>query len=287
LLIAMHRRRTELYLAALCAGMIADAVIAALNLLYGVGLPFQLGTTLILVGLFAFLFPGIIDTAYNRWIGKIEDALPSLLAEITSNVRNGFSLTRSFEISAQTDYGPLSKELQRMKAQLSWGVPFDEVIQLEVDRLDSPTAKRILGVLLKVDQSGENVEGVLELIRRHNTELSQIAKERKALLRPYAVTCYLAVVIFLAIAVVLIDSFFARVLAAQQSLGGSVGSVFPGLGGINISSIKAAFLQMSLVEAIAGGLGAGKLGQGKFAAGFPHILILVAITIFVFQVFVG
>ncbi|MBI3115742.1 MAG: type II secretion system F family protein [Thaumarchaeota archaeon] len=283
----LHNRRKELYLASLAAAVMADAGIAALNLLEGVKLPFQLGTTLLLVGLLSFVFPGLVDTSYHRWREKIDDALPTLLADITSNVRIGFSLTRSFELAVQTNYGPLSKELQRMKAQLSWGVPFEEVVRLELKRLDSQTARRTLGVLLKVDQGGGNVEDVLKLIQDHTSELHQIAKERKGVLRPYVVTTYMAVFIFLAIAVVLINSFFGQMLSAQQQVGSSIGSVFPGLGGIDIQSIKGAFLQMSLVEAIAGGLGAGKLGQGSFVAGFPHVLILVATTIAVFLVLVG
>jgi pilus assembly protein TadC len=283
----LHQRRPELYLASLCTGMMADAVIAALNLLDGVKLPFQLGTTLLLVGLLSFVFPGLSDTWYHRWIGKIDDALPSLLADIAGNVRIGFSLTRSLELAAQTDYGPLSKELQRMKVQLSWGFPIEEVIRLELKRLDSQTARRTFGVLLKVDQAGGNVEDVLELVQKHTSELHQIDKERRGILRPYVVTTYMSVFIFLAIAVVLIDSFFGQILSAQQKVGAPVGSVFPGLGGIDIQSIKAAFLQMSLVEAIVGGLGAGKLGQGSFAAGFPHVLILVVTTIVVFRVLVG
>lgn len=283
----LHERRKALYLASLSAAMMADAAIATLSLMGGVQLPFQLGTTLILVGLVSFVFPGLADTAYHRWREKIDDALPSLLADITSNVKVGFSLTRSFELAVQTDYGPLSKDLNRMKAQLSWGVPFEEVIRLELKRLDSQVARRTFGVLLNVDQGGGNVEDVLELIQKHTSELHQIAKERKGVLRPYIVTTYMAVFIFLAIAVVLINSFFGQILSGQQKLGTSTGSVFPGLGGIDIQSIKGAFLQMSLVEAIVGGLGAGKLGQGSFAAGFPHVLILVLTTIVVFRVLVG
>ncbi len=283
----LHERRKELYLASLSATVMGGAVIAALNLLGGVKLPFQLGTTLLLVGVLSFVFPGLVDTSYRRWRDKIDDALPTLLADITSSIRIGFSLTRSFELAAQTDYGPLSKELRRMKAQLSWGVPFEEVVGLELKRLDSQVAARTLGVLLKVDLGGGNVEDVLELIKNHNSELHQIAKERKGVLRPYVVTTYMAVFIFLAIAVVLIDSFFGQMVSAQQKVGTSIGSVFPGLGGIDIQSIKGAFLQMSLVEAIVGGLGAGKLGQGSFVAGFPHVFILVATTIVVFRVLVG
>jgi archaeal flagellar protein FlaJ len=39
---------------------------------------------------------------------------------------------------------------------------------------------------------------------------------------------------------------------------------------------------MGLIESVFGGLGAGKLGEASFAAGFKHIIILAVVTIVVF-----
>ena len=127
---------------------------------------------------------------------------------------------------------------------------------------------------------------MLEAIQRHTMELHQIEKEVSNNLRPFTMTTYIAVFIFLGIAIVLIDTFFAGLINAQsQATGASV--AFAGLQGIDLSTIKSAFFQIALVEAVIGGLGAGKLGEASFAAGIKHIVILIVATVLAFQFFVG
>ncbi|MDG7003784.1 MAG: type II secretion system F family protein, partial [Nitrososphaerota archaeon] len=193
----LHARRRTIYLWATAGAGAAMAVLAALNLVLGVGLPFPLPSTLLLVGVGFMAVPGGVDWAFDRWRGKIDDALPTFLSDVTSNAKSGFSLTRSLEMAADNDYGPLTKELVRMRTQLSWGIPFEDVIRLEMRRLDSRVAKRTFGIVLEADRSGGKVEQMLEAIQRHTMELHQIEKEVRNSLRPFTLTTYIAVFIFL------------------------------------------------------------------------------------------
>ena len=52
-----------------------------------------------------------------------------MLADIAGSVRSGFNITRALEISADTDYGPLTEQLKIDKVQLSWGRTFEQVMQ--------------------------------------------------------------------------------------------------------------------------------------------------------------
>jgi flagellar protein FlaJ len=58
------------------------------------------------------------------------------------------------------------------------------------------------------------------------------------------------------------------------------------LSGLTLTEVKNLFLQMALIEAIFGGFGAGKLGEGSFSGGFKHVLIMAAMTVVIFVVFV-
>lgn len=196
-------------------------------------------------------------------------------------------MARSIELAADADYGPLTEQLRIDKIRLSWGLSFEQVMQGQVERVDSQLAKRTFASLAQASRSGGRIQDVLETIQRHTTELHQIDKETRNALRPYVSTVYIAVCIFLAISVVLIDSFFTQIFATQAK-GASLGAgVFAGLGGLDLSSLKQAFLQMGLVESVFGGLGAGKLGEASFAAGFKHVIALAAINIIIFSVFVS
>ncbi|MDG7010825.1 MAG: type II secretion system F family protein [Nitrososphaerota archaeon] len=281
----LHARRRTLYLASAGTAAAAMAAMAFLNLSLGVDFPFPIFSMLLLAGVGIMAVPGGVDWWFNRWRGQIDDALPTFLSDVTSNAKTGFSLTRSLEMAADNDYGALSKELKRMRAQLSWGIPFEDVIRSELKRLDSRIARRTFGVLLEANRAGGRVEDMLEAIQRHTMELHQIEKEVRNNLRPFTMTTYIAVFIFLGISIVLVDTFFAGLINANSSAAGG-GIAFQGLSGISLASIKSAFLQIALVEAVIGGLGAGKLGEASFAAGIKHIVILVVATVLAFQLFV-
>ncbi|MDG6991411.1 MAG: type II secretion system F family protein, partial [Nitrososphaerota archaeon] len=240
----LHQKRTKVYVVSAAVAGAAMAGVVALNLYAGVALPFPLFSMLMLVGVSVMAVPGGIDWGFNRWRGRIDDALPSFLSDVTSNAKTGFSLTRSLEMTADNDYGPLTAELKRMKAQLSWGLPFEDVVRSELRRLDSRIARRTFGVLLEANRSGGKVEDMLEAIQRHTMELHQIEKEVRNNLRPFTLTTYIAVFIFLGIAVVLIDTFFAGLIGANSTATGGV-VAFQGLSGITLSSIKSAFFQIA------------------------------------------
>ena len=268
-----------------CAALAASLLLVA-NYVFRVPLPFPVATMAILAAIGCFIFPGLAERSYNRWRTKIDDNIPNMLADIAGSVRSGFNITRALEISADTDYGPLTEQLRIDKVQLSWGRTFEQVMQSQVNRVDSQLAKRTFASLAQASISGGNIQDVLDAIQRHTSELHQIEKETQNALRPYVATIYIAVGIFLAISVVLIDTFFTQIFASSAKVGQGA-SIFAGLGGLNIGALKQAFLQMGLMESVFGGLGAGKLGEASFAAGFKHVIILAVVNIVVFTIFVS
>ena len=251
---------------ALCAALAAGLLVVA-NSVFGVHLPYSAPTMAILAAIGCFVFPGLAERSYNRWRTKIDDNIPNMLAEVAGSVRSGFNITRAMELAADSDYGPRTEQLKKDKIQLSWGLTFEQVMQDQVRRVDSQLAKRTFASLAQAGKSGGNIQDVLDAIQRHTMELQQIEKETKNALRPYVSTIYIAVGIFLAISVVLIDSFFTQIFASQSKVGSQGVSIFAGLGGLSLASLKQAFLQMGLMESVFGGLGAGKLGEASFAAG--------------------
>ena len=281
----LHRRRLDIYVGATIASCASGVLLVVGSVIFKVALPLPVLSTALLLVVGIFSIPGVVDWIFSRWRVKIDDALPTFLSDVTGNVKTGFSLTRSLEMAAENDYGPLTSELRRMKAQLSWGIPFEDVVRSELDRLDSRIAKRTFGVLMEANRAGGKTEDMLEAIQRHTMDLHQIEREVRGALRPFMLTTYIAVFIFLGIAVVLIDTFFAGLVSTASTAQGS-SVAFAGLQGISLDTIKSAFFQIGLVEAVIGGLGAGKLGEASFAAGIKHIVILVVTTVLAFQFFV-
>ena len=281
-----HYKRGLMYAVTSTCAIVAAAAIVVLHYALHVALPYPAPTMATIAGIACFLFPGLAERSYNRWRTKIDDNIPNMLASISGSVRSGFNIARAIEIAADSDYGPLTEQLRTDKIQLSWGLSFEQVMDDQVRRVDSQLAKRTFASLAQASKSGGNIQDVLEAIQRHTTDLHQIDKETRNALRPYISTIYIAVGIFLAISVVLIDSFFAKIYASNAKLGGAV-DIFAGLGGLNLPALKGAFLQMGLMESVFGGLGAGKLGEASFAAGFKHVIALALLNIVVFTIFVS
>ena len=264
----------------------ASGLLFTASYVFKVALPFPVSTMAILASIGCFIFPGLAERSYNRWRTKIDDNIPNMLADVAGNVRSGFNITRAMELAADTDYGPLTEQLQIDKYQLSWGLTFAQVMHNQAARVDSQLAKRTFASLAQASISGGKIQDVLDSIQRHTSELHQIDKETKNALRPYIATIYIAVGIFLAISVVLLDTFFAKIFAQSAKVGQGA-SIFSGLGGLNLPALKQAFLQMGLMESVFGGLGAGKLGEASFAAGFKHVIILAVLNIVVFTILVS
>ena len=180
----------------------------------------------------------------------------------------------------------LTEQLKIDKVQLSWSLTFEQVMRGQEKRVDSQLAKRIPASLSQASVSGGKIQDVLDSIQRHTSELHQIDKETKNALRPYIATIYIAVGIFLAISVVLLDTFFAKIFASSAKVGQGA-SIFAGLGGLSLPALKQAFLQMGLMESVFGGLGRGRRARPRSAAGFKHVIVLAVMNIVVFTIFVS
>jgi len=269
------------------AGVGATFVFLA-STVWNIALPTSPVTLAILLLVGATLPPGMINFDYARWRRRIDNAIPQLLSDMTGDVKTGVSLMRTLENSARRDYGPLTAELSIAKAQLSWGVSLEDAITSLVRRVDTVLVRRIFTLIVEADKAGGKTDDLLDAVQKHAVELRNIEKERTATLRPYIVVTYIAFFVFLAVAVLLTNSFFSNIAQAQGNLQASGGGgIFSGLAGLDVGSIKQTFFQMSLIESVFGGLGAGKLGEMSFGAGFKHVLIMVVATLLVFTVFVG
>jgi len=53
---------------------------------------------------------------------------------------------------------------------------------------------------------------------------------------------------------------------------------------MDISLMEDALFNMAIIEAIFGGLAAGKIGAGSYVAGIKHIVVMVVISVIAFNV---
>lgn len=243
----------------------------------------------ILGGIMAMVIPAsITQITENKRKESIDSNLPIFLLSLVSAVQSGSSLLRSVEEAADRNMGSLTPELRNLRANISWGTPYHEAFDQFTKRVGTKLAKRV-GILLQISMDiGGDVASTLELIQHHVSEMQNIEKDRKAALQPYIFTIYISFVVFISITVLLVANFFTQIEAVQLELIKSTEKshiplgMFGAILGVRVSSINAIMFHMALIEAVFGGLAAGKIGESSFIAGIKHIIIMIMLAIVAF-----
>jgi len=223
---------------------------------------------------------------------NIDRNLPFFLLSIGGSVKAGMSLIRAIEETADRNMGSLTPELQNLRATISWGMPVDEAFDNFVERVDTRMARRVM-VLLKLSMNiGGDVAGTIDVIQKHVTEMANVEKERKAALQPYIYTIYISFAVFLGITLILITQFFVEIENVQDALRAAVEGTAIGTGGvkgfdsilnISVPMLKKTVFHMTIVEAIFGGLAAGKIGESSIIAGVKHVVVMTILAVVAFM----
>lgn len=229
--------------------------------------------------LLIFLPIGYFKYQQFRRRKMMEEEFPSFLRDIVEGTRAGMSLPQAVQNTESASYGPLDGKIQRMSAQIEWGVPFDEVLQQFGRDTKSPTIKRSVDTIIQAYESGGNIQDVLESVGDNIRSIRRLKEERQSQLYGEMITGYIVYLIFIGILVALTTYLLPNLAAASESLGGNL-NVFGGGGGSlqeNIALYKVWFSRLVYIQALFSGLIIGKLAEGEFKAGLKHSGILFAI----------
>ena len=246
---------------------------------------------MLVLGLMVALFPpAVLEFLDLQWEHGIDKNIPRLLREIAESGQTGLTLTRAIEVSADRDYGPLTRELKQLVAQLSWGSSLEEALRAFAVRARTKLAQRTADLIIEVARSGGDTQSVMEQVNKHIGELQSIDRERYAQMRPYAAVVYIAFGVFLFTDIMLIQSFFTQIVQLQAKVmatAGGGGGVFGGAGSVDVAFLKKTLFHAVIIQAVFGGLIAGKMSEGRLGAGLKHTLLLLVIAFIAFLIFVS
>ena len=245
---------------------------------------------LMIVGLIIAVFPpAIVEQMDLTWERGIDKNIPKLLREIAESGKTGLTLIRAVEVSADRDYGPLTPELKHLIAQISWGTSLEEALRSFAKRARTKLAQRTADLIAEVARSGGDTQEIMDQLNKHIGELQSIDRERYAQMRPYAVVVYIAFGVFLFTDIMLIQSFFGQIIQLQSKVmetAGGTGSIFGGISSVDVNFLKKVMYHAVVVQAVIGGLAAGKMSESKLGAGLKHVLILLVIGFLAFLIWV-
>jgi len=272
----------------------------------------------VILSLFLLITPQLIFNYISyKNLKEIELRFPHFLRDLVEATRAGLPFDKAIIFVSHTDYGSLSGEVKKMAYQLSWNINIIKVLKQSQERLKkSKTLTRIIRVLIETYKSGGAIADTLNSLSEALMRLQETEKERKSMLSQYVIAMYVISLMFMGV-IVAINKLMVPIFEAMMvptgggqtmsfvenpctmcvGRGGfecspctiyfSICSIF-GVDNTTISCYYLAlFFSMSIMQAIAGGLVAGQIGEGSIIAGTKHSLILLAITFGAFFIFVN
>lgn len=217
----------------------------------------------------------------------IDRHLPLFLLSLVSSIQSGSNLIQAIQMVPERNMGNLGPLLKNLKANISWGMPITEAFENFTKKAGTRMAKRVIVLLEIAYKNGGNVSENLETIQKYVTELRNLEKERKSALQPYTYTIYISFAVFIAISVILSSQFFTQIESVKQLLittHVTNTNVFSALSGVEVAQIDSLLLNMAIIEAIFGGLAAGKIGSGSYVSGIKHVVVMIVIAVIAFNI---
>jgi len=219
---------------------------------------------------------------------SIDRNLPLFLLALSSAVQSGANLIRAIEQTADRNMGALTPELKNLRANISWGLPMEDAFENFAERTGTKMSKRVVVLLEMALKIGGDIRSNLEMIQKHVTELQNIEKERKSSLAPYTYTIYISFAVFLGISVILSSQFFSEFEVVQEMIldtpgAAEGGGTFSSIASLDLEALNTILFNMAIIEAVFGGLAAGKIGGGSYVGGIKHIVVMIVMAVVAFM----
>ena len=263
--------------------------IAIISIIIGVALIFaalpfyifspDLDYILVIAFTVSVLPPAIASVIHNRWKNKIEKSAPEFLRDLSTSFRTGMPLYTAVEHAAKRDYGPLTAELKLMVSQMSWGMNFNEALIAFSQRIDLSLIKKATILILEAGRHGGDLSDIFDSTAKYVDNVNAWTNKRRTQTLPYVAIFYFSVAIFLFIIILISNMIFVPM--SELAEGGS-GLISPILSPIIARRV---FLHTAILEALFGGILAGKIHEDSFLGGLKHATVLAITSGLAFFIF--
>jgi len=215
----------------------------------------------------------------------VEEQLPDFLREISSSTSSGMTIFDAIISASQGDHGRLTPELEKMAAQLSWGISVNEALNNFGKRINTPSVKRIVVTINKALDIGGNTSAVFDAAAKEIDQSKLVEQQRKAEMSLYSIVIFISFFVFLAVIMIINQTIFTAIFDLQDKMpaGAKVGASNLQISTIDPQALKDTFFIFVLVQSLGGGLLGGFMMDGKLSSGVRFGFVLVLISFFLFK----
>lgn len=232
-------------------------------------------TNIFTVGIVSLPIAFIYYKKYKN-IQAYEDNYPAFLRTIVEGINGDMSLPLAINYASKSNYGTLTPHINKLVAQMSWGINFEDALQNFAASLDSPLVTRSVSTIIESHRSGGNIAGVLSAVSGSIIEIEKIRRERSMLISSQMMTGYIIYFIFIIVMIGIRE--FLLCSFNYQSVSAVGETIFHGSETEGISEqYGIMFTHLSIIQGFFAGLVIGKLSEGQLSAGAKHSIILALV----------
>jgi len=294
-MLKLGKTREVLIISALSAGIML--FIMVLNIIDAAPIPLE-PIDWAMIGTMAFFGPFGFYVSYKQnEIKQIERRLPDFLRDVAEAGRFGMTLADAIVVSASGRYGKLTPEIKKMAAQIDWGIPASQALELFSERVDTPLVNRVVAIIIKANDAGGNVADVLGMVSKDTKQVHLSEDEQRIAMTSYLAVIYISFAVFIVVIIILNTQFLAQMAeAGGQMEGDAVEEVDQmaggGMGGAEIRTdiiptIRFIFTLAVFAHSIGDGIVAGVLQTGRISEGMKHTFILTLIGFVALRILFG
>lgn len=235
---------------------------------------------LILIGPIGFY--NYLDTKNKK---EMQRRLPEFLNEVGDSLSTGMNIFEAIKTAEKGHYGKLHPEIKKMKTQLSWNVSMKNVLFDFAARMKSAIVQRVVIAINKALIMGGKTPKIFKAAADEVHQINQIEYQRKSIMSIYALVIVVCFFVFLGIILILNGTIFSSFFEIQSNQMNNAADV------IKISVFDPLMLNYTLfsfvfVQSIGSGMLAGFMMDGKLSSGVRYSVVLGAISILVFKMFI-
>jgi flagellar protein FlaJ len=246
--------------------------VASIALAGVLGFFYSVGTSLLQIGVYAFLGSCLIVSVYHeiksRYVIAIERRIPSFLRGLSETVEREGSIVRAINLVLQSKLGLLGREMKEISTT-KLGFSLKHAMLMIEYRTASLVLKRVLSLLVIASESTKNMKDILIMAADDAESFIKLRHERTLNLIGYIISTYVCFGVYLYV-------YWTFKVSFIPSLSGLAG--FAG-GGAAFGVMMIQGYYISLFLALVLGLLVGAMAEGSVLSGLKHSLVMMIVAI--------
>lgn len=220
---------------------------------------------------------GIMDFLDMRSYYEAERRISDFLRDVAEYTTFGMPISEAIVRASQTNYGPLSKEVKRVAALISWGIPVEEALSEFGKDTNSPNIIRAGKIIVKAAESGSNISDVMNMVSEFTSQMQLMRNSRFTEMKNYTMVMMIAFGVFLFVVLIIDIDFLPKLSSHGVALYGL------SIQGAQIQSIENVFNIGMLIQGGGTGILSGVLRDGRVSSGIllSGLLILVSTVVLI------